>query len=68
MKMLEIANAISCSVLTVDAGDFRSQTNGNTFGIGWVTVGYARESFFNAHLGANFIEFKIPGNHHVNFH
>ena len=63
--MLEIADAISCSALTVDASDFRSQTNGNTFGIGRVTVGYTRESFFNAHLGANIIEFEIPGNHHV---
>ena len=68
MKMLEIANAISCSVLTVDASNFRSQTNGNTFGIGGVTVGYACESFFNAHLGANFIQFEISENHHVIFH
>ena len=65
--MLAKADAIFCLVFTVDAGDFRSQTNGNTFGIGRVTVGYACESFFNAHLGANFIEFEIPGNQHMTF-
>ena len=63
--MSEVAYNTHCLLLTVDASDFRSQASGNTFGIGRVTVGYTRESFFNTQLGANFIEFEIPGNDHV---
>ena len=52
-------------ILTVEAGDFGSQASGNTLGVSRVTVGYAFEGFFGAHVAASFIEFDIPENHQV---
>ena len=55
------------SLLTVDANDFSSETNRNTFGVRWITVSYTIESFSNAYLAANFIELEIPDKNRVTF-
>ena len=59
-------NSYQILKLTVNAGQFSSQTSGDAFGISWIAVGDTSVSFFDTYLLANSIEFKISRIHHVN--
>ena len=51
---------IDIKLLTLDAGDFSSQTGIDTFRIGWITSRNAFESFLDTDIMANSIKMVVP--------
>ena len=51
---------IDIKLLTLDAGDFSSQTAIDTFRISWITSRNAFESFLDTDIMANSIKMVVP--------